>query len=247
MNGKPAPRHRRRRLAVLPLGKGPAGRPYHRPGADQTLTVTGGQPCRRRGIEGGETRNNFGHADTLECHACHSTWGNMCYGCHLTLADYDRDRNFPLNYYSNISGKLTPGQIVEDLTLCCDADWFQIMVDSGKEIAVDLEYLTEASSKPVVVLTAPGAPAVTLPCTWDGCAGVATAGAAGAAYLKITGPANTWYDVTVTLSGGGGADDSCVGYCGESAPSGCWCDSSCLEYNDCCADICTVCPDACSA
>ncbi|MFH1531696.1 MAG: pre-peptidase C-terminal domain-containing protein [Pseudomonadota bacterium] len=142
---------------------------------------------------------------------------------------------------------LTPGQIVQDLTLCCDADWFQIMVDSGEEIAVDLEYLTEASSKPVVVLTAPGAPAVTLPCTWDGCAGVATAGSTGAAYLKITGPANTLYDVTVTLSGGGGADDSCVGHCNDSAPSGCWCDSNCLEYNDCCADICTVCPDACGA
>jgi len=142
---------------------------------------------------------------------------------------------------------LTPGQIVEDLTMCCDADWFQIMADSGKEISVEVEYLNEDGSKPTVVLTPPGAPAVTLPCNADNCAGVATAASTGTAYLKITGPANTWYDVTVTLSGGGGADDSCVGHCNDSAPSGCWCDSGCLEYNDCCDDICTACPEACSA
>ena len=131
--------------------------------------------------------------------------------------------------------------------MCCDADWFQIMVDSGEEISVELEYLTDADGKPVVVLMAPGVPEVTLPCNADNCSGVTTASSTGTAYLKITGPANTWYDVTATLSGGGGSDDSCTGYCGDSAPSGCWCDSSCLEYNDCCDDICEACPEACSA
>jgi hypothetical protein len=142
---------------------------------------------------------------------------------------------------------LTPGLLVQDLTMCCDPDWFQIMVGAGQEIAVDLEYLSDDGGKPTVVLTAPGAPAVTLFCTADSCAGVATAGTTGAAYLKITGPANTWYDVTATLSGGGGSDDSCAGFCGESAPGGCWCDEGCLEYNDCCDDICDVCPEMCSA
>jgi len=142
---------------------------------------------------------------------------------------------------------LTPGQIVEDLTMCCDADWFQIMANSGQEIAIDLEFLGEGGDKPTVVLTAPGATAVTLPCTADNCAGVATATSTGAAYLKVTGPANTWYDVTATLSGGGGADDSCFGFCGDSAPGGCWCDESCFEYDDCCDDICDACPMECSA
>jgi hypothetical protein len=142
---------------------------------------------------------------------------------------------------------LTPGQIVEDLTMCCDADWFQIMANSGQEIAVDLEFLNEGGDKPTVVLTPPGAPAVTLPCTADSCAGVATASSTGTAYIKVTGPANTWYDVTATLSGGGGADDSCFGFCGDSAPGGCWCDQSCFEYDDCCEDICDACPMECSA
>lgn len=142
---------------------------------------------------------------------------------------------------------LTPGQLLQDLTMCCDADWFQIMADSGEEITVEVEYLNEGGDKPTVVLTAPGAPAVTLPCDADSCSGVATAASTGAAYIKITGPANTWYDVTATLSGGGGAEDSCFGFCGESAPGGCWCDPGCLEYDDCCDDICDFCPDVCSA
>ena len=142
---------------------------------------------------------------------------------------------------------LTPGQAVQDLTMCCDPDWFQIMANSGKQISVDLEYLNEGGGKPTVVLTPPGAPAVTLSCTADSCAGTATANTTGTAYLKVTGPANTMYEVTATLSGGGGADDSCAGFCGESTPSGCWCDEGCLEYNDCCDDICEACPTMCGA
>jgi len=141
---------------------------------------------------------------------------------------------------------LTPGVIVEDLTMCCDEDWFQIMASAGQEIAVDLEYLNDDAAKPTVVLTPPGAAPLAVPCDADTCAGVAAAGSTGAAYLKVTGPANTWYDVTVTLSGGG-ADDSCVGYCDDKAPGGCWCDESCFEYDDCCDDICEACPAICSA
>jgi len=63
---------------------------------------------------GQTTREDFSHADTLECAACHATWGNMCYGCHLTLSDYDpAGGQEPLSDYSNISGKLTPGKIIQ--------------------------------------------------------------------------------------------------------------------------------------
>jgi len=33
----------------------------------------------------------------------------------------------------------------------------------------------------------------------------------------------------------------CSGYCGTSAPSGCWCDAQCVETKDCCPDYETVC------
>ncbi len=31
-------------------------------------------------------------------------------------------------------------------------------------------------------------------------------------------------------------NNSCVGYCGNKAPGGCWCDNLCDNYGDCCAD-----------
>jgi hypothetical protein len=33
----------------------------------------------------------------------------------------------------------------------------------------------------------------------------------------------------------------CAGYCGAQSPEGCWCDPSCAQYGDCCADACTEC------
>ena len=36
--------------------------------------------------------------------------------------------------------------------------------------------------------------------------------------------------------------DSCVGFCGDQAPGGCWCDDLCAESEDCCADKDTACP-----
>jgi uncharacterized protein YkwD len=37
------------------------------------------------------------------------------------------------------------------------------------------------------------------------------------------------------------AGGSCEGYCGAMAPTGCWCDSGCAHYGDCCADKVQVC------
>lgn len=36
-------------------------------------------------------------------------------------------------------------------------------------------------------------------------------------------------------------NESCNGYCGASAPAGCWCDSSCAMLDDCCDDFCEHC------
>jgi hypothetical protein len=34
---------------------------------------------------------------------------------------------------------------------------------------------------------------------------------------------------------------SCVGHCGGKSPDGCWCDSQCVKYNDCCPDYQQAC------
>ena len=41
----------------------------------------------------------------------------------------------------------------------------------------------------------------------------------------------------------GGEEDSCAGYCGDAAPSGCWCDEQCSYIGDCCEDVCDECSD----
>ncbi|MBM4373252.1 MAG: pre-peptidase C-terminal domain-containing protein, partial [Deltaproteobacteria bacterium] len=142
------------------------------------------------------------------------------------------------------AGLLVPGQAVQDLTICCDADWFQFNVSQGKQVQVELEYATDALTKPSVALTLPATAAVPVPCGPDTCLGGSVAGTAGTAYLQVTGPANTWYEVLVTVSGAA-AGDSCAGHCDDQAPGGCWCDGTCLEYNDCCDDVCDACPAVC--
>ncbi len=50
-------------------------------------------------------------------------------------------------------------------------------------------------------------------------------------------------------NGGNGGDDdpdSCVGHCDGQAPGGCWCDSQCIGFGDCCDDACEEC-DHCPA
>ena len=37
--------------------------------------------------------------------------------------------------------------------------------------------------------------------------------------------------------------DSCVGVCGEVSSAGCYCDEACVEYGDCCPDVCDACPE----
>lgn len=51
---------------------------------------------------------------------------------------------------------------------------------------------------------------------------------------------NSDVDVCET-SGSGGGPNSCVGNCGSQASGGCWCDSACSFYGDCCSDKVSVC------
>ena len=38
---------------------------------------------------------------------------------------------------------------------------------------------------------------------------------------------------------------SCVDFCGEEAPAGCWCDENCASFGDCCDDVCEACDIGC--
>ena len=137
------------RDSVWPADQGPIdprrGNPVYTPNADYAHGRWNGVATNQDGIgiqyldpsdpEAGETRPNFGHSDTLECHACHSTWGNQCYGCHLTLADYDPADGMALNYYSSISGVLTPGRVVQkDVTYMSTLD-LQIGINSHGKVS----------------------------------------------------------------------------------------------------------------
>ena len=51
------------------------------------------------------------HAGGLECYACHATWGNNCFGCHLRLVDTDGDNI--LRDFARSTGELTYGFIAE--------------------------------------------------------------------------------------------------------------------------------------
>lgn len=42
-------------------------------------------------------------------------------------------------------------------------------------------------------------------------------------------------------NGGQGSDESCQGHCDGQAPGGCWCDSKCQGFGDCCDDACEQC------
>ena len=57
------------------------------------------------------------------------------------------------------------------------------------------------------------------------------------------------YDGIIAPSGGTGGGDiyGCAGYCGSKSNKGCYCDSLCQFYGDCCADACALCGQGCGA
>jgi hypothetical protein len=73
-------------------------------------------------------------------------------------------------------------------------------------------------------------------------AGGTSAGGTSAGGTSAGGASSGGTSAGGTSSGGvGGASASCVGHCGTKAPSGCWCDSGCTGYGDCCADKASAC------
>ncbi len=72
------------------------------------------------------------HAGGLECYACHSTWSNGCFGCHLTLQDFNGalQRDF-----SRSTGELTLGVVAQADFTYIDPLALQFGVNSEGKIA----------------------------------------------------------------------------------------------------------------
>lgn len=66
--------------------------------------------------------------------------------------------------------------------------------------------------------------------------------ASGTSCVSNVGPNYGWASwVDVCESDSAPDPNSCVGNCGGQAPGGCWCDSLCANYGDCCSDKVPVC------
>lgn len=73
------------------------------------------------------------HAGGLECYACHATWSNNCFGCHLRLVD--TDGNNILRDFSRSTGELTYGFVAEaDFTYIAPLE-MQFGINSEGKIA----------------------------------------------------------------------------------------------------------------
>jgi hypothetical protein len=73
------------------------------------------------------------HEGGLECFACHATWVNGCYGCHLSLQD--TDGNITLKDFARSTGELTWGVVAEaDFTYISPQD-MQFGINSEGKIS----------------------------------------------------------------------------------------------------------------
>ena len=66
------------------------------------ILETGSNPHMNEAM--GVDENGWSHADSLECHACHSSWRETCYGCHVIMDD-----NPELPQYDHQTGTMTQG------------------------------------------------------------------------------------------------------------------------------------------
>ncbi len=71
----------------------------------------------------------------------------------------------------------------------------------------------------------------------------------GTAGGASTGATKTPPDMGGGGSGTGGPPPtgSCADACGTESPDGCWCDASCIDYDDCCPDFEDVCTGLCQS
>jgi len=126
-----------------------------------------------------------------------------------------------------------------NLTVCCDQDWFSLPKGPG---TVTVLIQSEETEKIDAAFEAPmaGSTPVKLQCPFSGCSGTQSLPASGGLYLRVGGTFGLQYTLTVTIDTTGQTTGSCVNKC-DADGGGCWCDPMCTKYGDCCPDVCQAC------
>ncbi len=128
---------------------------------------------------------------------------------------------------------VTPG-----LTLCGDADWFDLGPGPG-DVTVAVDALGGAAVKAWFAEETDLNNLISLPCSQGSCLGARTLPSLGHLYLVVEGPYGSTYDIEVDFQTGS-TPGSCAGKCDQSSGD-CWCDEGCAKFGDCCPDVCDQC------
>lgn len=127
-----------------------------------------------------------------------------------------------------------------------DTDWFEFEVAEQTQVT-----WTVQGSAPVAAFILSGSCPPAVLAVGTGCNVTVSACLPAGTFRVFVGP-NTFdglpctdnhsYVASLTCEGEC-ALPSCEGSCGGQSPDGCWCDSSCHAFGDCCVDVCDWCPE----
>ncbi|MBM4352496.1 MAG: hypothetical protein FJ109_01660 [Deltaproteobacteria bacterium] len=130
-------------------------------------------------------------------------------------------------------------QVLSNLTLCCDKDFFSFPAANGK-VTVKLTFPAAASVSAQFFPSSSPSQTTGLVCGAGSCSGQKDLTPSSTLVLSISGTFGTAYTLDATVDAGGTGSNSCQGHCGGKSGN-CYCDGYCSEYGDCCADICQWC------
>ncbi len=134
-----------------------------------------------------------------------------------------------------------------------DTDWFEldltgfddsVLITWSANSSIHLNaFIMHHQCPPIVVSSDVGCQTSTSYCFEPGVYTVFIAPAALNHYAcGGSGPVS--YVATIECASGTGCIppvETCAGNCGSSSPGGCWCDSTCYFFDDCCDDVCDHC------
>ncbi len=139
------------------------------------------------------------------------------------------------NNTQNDALPLMDGDLLPNLNICCDADWFEITGSSGSAT------IKVTSTQPGAVsaaLVKSGSAQVAIPCVSGTCTSTVVLTSAPL-FLVVDGKYGASYTLELNVDSGT-TSGSCSAACAGDA-GGCYCDPDCLLYGDCCPDACAEC------
>lgn len=130
---------------------------------------------------------------------------------------------------------LMSGDKLTGLNICCDSDWFEIVGTSGK---ATITITTPASGTLKPKLVKSGGSETVIPCAQGSCTTTVDL-SSSTLLLVVDGQYGATYTLALEVKTGT-TSGSCEGLCGEES-DGCYCDEGCMDYGDCCPDVCEAC------